>query len=191
MTHNTLEENSHAIWFAVGALAVALGLAIAFAAGTSGIAAAQQTSPTAEVPGLDAGETGNITVEVVWNGNATANDTATVSIDYVTDAGTGELEQTDTHTINASPSNTTTSTYAVTPDQHVELFEVTTEAVAQNVSSVTVTSDIQADTNGTDGSGGGGGGSLTIGGSPITGGHVLLAVIAIVVVGIVLDRRGS
>lgn len=149
-----------------------------------GAADAQSTSPTAEVPGLDAGETGNITVAIEWNSNATTSDTASVDIDYVTDESTGSLAGTDEHTIDADPTNTTESTFLVEPDQDVELFEVTTEAVAENVSSVEVTSSIEADNS----TAGGGGGSLSIGGGvqPI---HVLLTVLAILVVGIVLDRR--
>lgn len=174
MTHRLLDKHGESIWIAVGALAVALGLAIA-ATGAVGVVAGQWTSPTAEVPGLDAGETGNITVAVEWNGNATANDTATIEIDYVTNASTGTLEQTDTHTMNASTSNTTEATYEVSPDQDVELFEVTVEAVEQNVSSVTVDSDIQAD------SGAGGGGLLDDDGQAIVG-VVVLAIVGVVAV---------
>lgn len=132
---------------------------------------AQSTSPVVEVPGLDAGETGNISVDVTWNGNATVNDTATVEIDYVTDLDTGSLEQTDSHTINASPSSTTSGTFLVEPDEDVAQFEVTTEAVDANVSSVEVTSDINA-------SGGGGAPANTsTEEASIVGGLVILIVL--------------
>lgn len=163
---------------AVGLLVGALLLGAAIVG--SVVVGAQSTSPVAEVPGLDAGETGNITVEVAWNSNATTSDTATVEIDYVTNATTGTLEQTDTHTINASPANTTTDTFEVVPDQDVSHFEVTTEAVQQNVSSVNVTSDITA-------SGGGAPASSSSGESTgILGG---LVVAVVLVGGIVWKRR--
>lgn len=160
----------------VAALVTAVGI---FAMLLTGGVAAQSTSPTAEVPGLDAGESGNITVSVAWNGNATVDDTATVTIDHVLEDGS--IVSSDEHTINADPSATTNSTFAVSPAEDVSYFQVTTEAVEQNVSSVTVTSDIEADTDD-----GGGGGAL-LGGSATP----VAAVVVVVIVAIGLARRAD
>lgn len=155
---------------------IGLLIAVVGMGALAGLGAAQSTSPVAEVPGLDANETGEITVDVEWNENATESDVANVSIDYI---GADDSEiQTDEHTINGSSSTTTSGTFTVAPDQDVERFEVTTEAVQENVSNVNVTSDIEATS----------GGSVPTFGEEETGG-IIGGVILIGLIGAIWYRR--
>lgn len=111
--------------------AVGVGLAL-----TGGAAAEEVHNET--MPGLNANETGNLTVELDWNSSAnTSTDSATVYVDYVTDAANGTVAKTETVNVSASPGNWTITEVVLTPSQDVEEFDVQVNSTTFTASNTT------------------------------------------------------
>lgn len=176
MTHlyRSLKKHKESVWIAVGALCVALGLALAVALGSAGLAGAavaEVENSTVDVTN----ETDRIDAHATFANVSDANATADV---IVTDPSGAEIAN---ETIDGNGSEVVTWSYELTDADSTGAYGVVLEAPNGSVNGI----NFQAATAST-GGGGGGAGLLEE-----RTGLIVVALIVVIATAVALARRAD